>query len=73
MRSALACLLTEGKGTASKGGSALTEDNIRDRILSAAADGAMELGDVDTVLIRPDLYAMLVGIIPKSQDRKSVV
>lgn len=67
MRSALACLLTEGTGTASKGGSALTEDNIRERILSAAADGAMELGDVDTVLIRPDLYAMLVGIIPKSQ------
>jgi hypothetical protein len=67
MRSAIACLLTEGTGTASKGGSAITEDNIRDRILSAAADGAMELGDVDTVLIRPDLYAMLVGIIPKSQ------
>lgn len=67
MRSAIACLLTEGTGTASKGGSALTEDNIRERILSAAADGAMELGDVDTVLIRPDLYAMLVGIIPKLQ------
>lgn len=67
MRSAIACLLTEGTGVASKGGSALTESNIRERILSAAADGAMELGDVDTVLIRPDLYAMLVGIIPKSQ------
>ena len=67
MRSAIACLLTEGTGTASKGGSAITEDNIRERILSAAADGAMELGDVDTVLIRPDLYAMLIGVIPKTQ------
>lgn len=67
MRSAIACLLTEGTGTASKGGTAITEDNIRERILSAAADGAMELGDVDTVLIRPDLYAMLIGVIPKTQ------
>lgn len=67
MRSAIACLLTEGTGTASKGGSAITEDSIRERILSAAADGAMELGDVDTVLIRPDLYAMLIGVIPKTQ------
>lgn len=67
MRSAIACLLTEGTGVASKGGSAITEDNIRERILSAAADGAMELGDVDTVLIRPDLYAMLIGVIPKTQ------
>lgn len=67
MRSAIACLLTEGTGVASGGGSAITEENIRARILSAAADGAMELGDVDTVLLRPDLYALLIGVIPKSQ------
>ena len=70
MRSAIACLLTEGQGTA--GGSAITADNIRDRILAAAAEGAMELGDVDTVLIRPDLYAALIGVIPRTQITNGV-
>lgn len=66
MRSALACLLTE-KTSADIGKAALTADNIRDRIMAAAAKGAIELGDVDTVLINPEYYAMLVSIIPKSQ------
>lgn len=66
MRSALACLLTEKTGE-NLGKSALTEENIRERILAAAAKGATELGDVDTVLLAPEFYAMLVGIIPKSQ------
>lgn len=67
MRSALACLLTEGTGTATAGGSAIDEKNIISRIESAAADGAMELGSVDTVLLRPHLFNMLRGVLPKTQ------
>ena len=67
MRSAIACLLTEGMGVASAGGSAVDEKNIVSRIESAAADGTLEFGAVDTVLLRPHLFNMLRGVLPKTQ------
>lgn len=66
MRSALACLITES-GHKDFGKSALTKDNITDRILAAATEGVDEYGDIDTILMPPKNYAMLVGVLPKTQ------
>ena len=66
MRSALACLLTEA-GHRDFGKSALTADNITNRILAAATEGVDEFGDIDTILMSPKNYAMLVSVLPKTQ------
>ena len=66
MRSALACLITEA-GHKDFGKSALTTDNIRERILAAATEGVSELGDIDTILTTPENYAKLIEVLPKSQ------
>lgn len=66
MRSALACLITEA-GTKNLGKSALTTENIRERILAAATLGVNELGDIDTILTSPKNFAILVEVLPKSQ------